>query len=124
MNPGDIFRINDPSVPDYPWIVLAIDSSDTILVAPIMQTQHKSFDDACVIRAGEHSTIWRKSFVNYQLARTLSAQTQSMIAKALLAQGAVSDVVLNRAQQGGFKSPHAYIRHQDFLRASGISEVS
>jgi hypothetical protein len=121
LNPGDVFRIDDPGVPDYPWVVLCTDHSGAVLTAPIFQSTHKSFDDACTISAGEHPSVWRDSFVNYQLAKLLTPQIQKQLKAALRPQGQVSDALRERAQKGGLKSSQTYIKHQDILRACGVT---
>jgi hypothetical protein len=122
LNPGDVFRIDDPGVPDYPWVVvLCVDQSGAILAAPILQATHKCFDNACTISAHEHPSVWRDSFVNYQLAKFLTPQIQNQLKAAFRPEAPVSAALVERAQKGGLKSLQAYIKHQDILRACGVT---
>jgi hypothetical protein len=91
------------------------------LAAPILQATRKSFDDACVIAAGEHPSVWVSSFVNYYLAKLLTPQNLSRIKARLRPQGPASDALRERAQKGGLNSLQTYIKHQDMLRACGVT---
>ncbi|MFZ0890564.1 MAG: hypothetical protein WA005_19155 [Candidatus Binataceae bacterium] len=115
MRPGDTFRITEAGVPSNLWLVLAVDLTGTLLIAPLFPANHVSFDDACVFRANEHSEVSRDSFVNYELVRRVTAETFETLRKFIADRTAFPSELLERARLGCMNSFQASDDHQDFL---------
>jgi hypothetical protein len=121
FSPGTIFlRSGDDN---HTWVVLSDPVKDAERVLVVNWTTLEAYkEQTCILEAGEHACISRRSCVYYIGARIeqLSSLQYAEMCNNILVRGRLNDQVLQRIREGAAKSDNILKAGPDLLREQGF----
>jgi hypothetical protein len=121
FSPGTVFlRSGDDN---HFWVVLSDPAKDQERVLVVNWTTYEAYkEQTCILEAGEHICITRRSCVYYIGARIerLSALQYAELCNNILVRGKLDDQVLQRIREGADKSDNMLKAGPSLLREQGF----
>ncbi len=125
---GVTFRAADPKYESHLWVVLSDTENhpaDKVLIANCTSwTSGK--DSACILRRGDHPFVKRKTCINYQRSRLVSAKKLELAFDkgALAAHHDMDGSVLKRIRDGAARSRFIPLENLQLLKDQGLVQQS
>lgn len=118
MELGSTFINLNPGSPDHLWIVISPEMEDGSNIIVNLSDAENSFDDTCLVEAGEHPFVRMRSAVMYNLSRIFTLVVQETMSRNnwLQPQENVSAALLKKIQDGAFKSEYTPQKVQKLLQ--------
>ena len=123
MKAGDTCRPADRSIDIHLWVIISDplrDASRVLIVS--LTTYNPKKENACLLDAGDHPAISRKTCVAHDLANapSLAQLEQAKDAGHLVPAEPVSDEILSRIREGAALSKRLSLDHGELLDSQGL----
>ncbi|MBM4032514.1 MAG: hypothetical protein FJ291_12115 [Planctomycetes bacterium] len=123
---GDTLRSADPAFESHLWVIIsdpAAHPHDPVLLVSLT-TWRPDKDDACLIEAGEHPAVTRRTCVSYRRSRLVERAT--LVAGFRLGHlrpdQRMAEPLLARIRKGATRTQFLPLEHLELLRAQGLVE--
>ena len=123
LKAGDTFiSVRVFGVPAHLWIIISDPTQDDRVIIVNINTFRQGSDQTCILRAGAHPFVRRKSYVNYRWARRVKRDRLSELLRTGKCKwrSPVRSTLLARVQQGAGTSAYMKKGYQRMLRDQGL----